>query len=258
MDTKIHLHKNSTSHSARVLNLPIFCDNSQMQLKVTRVLYEVTSPFQDILIVDTKEFGKCLIIDGIMQSTEYDHELYDKELLKYLRPSDKKILVLGGGDGYIAQTALKMNKELRIRVVDLDAEVVHGVKRSLNQKIFDDPRVNLAIGEALHYFKTTASKYDGVVCDLTDAPIGTRKEREKFKSFYKEVISLAKQKLKVHGWISVQGGATATTAHFIDEAAIIEKILKAEFSNVEKTSITIPSYGELCSFLFAKNTENEK
>lgn len=238
------------------LSLPIFCDDSEMQLEITDVLYNVTSAFQEILIVDSKEFGKCLIIDGVLQSAETDHAIYDNELLLPLRETDRNLLVLGGGDGYLSQTALDKNEKLDITIADLDAEVVRGVRTALNQKVFDDPRVKLVIGDAVQFLKTTKKKYDGIICDLTDAPIGTNKEKKEFETFFNKIISLSKEKLHQDGWMSIQGGATATTNSFIDESAIIEKILQKNFSQVSKSSVVVPSYGEPCAFLFASNSSS--
>lgn len=235
------------------LSLPIFCDDSEMQLEITDVLYQVTSSFQEIIIVDSVEFGKCLIIDGVLQSAETDHEIYDNELLSRLRSSDRDILVLGGGDGFISETALHKNEKLNITIADLDAEVVHGVRAAFGQKVFDDPRVNLQIGEAIHFLKTTKKKYDGIICDLTDAPIGTNKEKKEFELFFNKIIALSKNTLRENGWMSIQGGATATTNNFIDEAEIIEKILLKNFAHVSKSSVVVPSYGEPCAFLFASD-----
>lgn len=240
--------------ATRQIALPIFCDDSEMTVEVLETLYQVSSPFQEILIVNTKEFGKCLIIDGVMQSAESDHDKYDIELLNRLKKRDKNVLVLGGGDGFIAETALQINPKLSITVVDLDSDVMRGVKEAFSQKVFDDSRVKLIIGEAAHYLKTTTNLYDGIVCDLTDAPIGTHKEQGEFEEFFDEIISLSKVVLNPNGWISIQGGATATSANFIDEASIIEKVLLKYFDRVTKRSITIPSYGEPCAFLFAKNS----
>jgi spermidine synthase len=239
------------------LSLPIFCDNSEMEIEVTETLYQTNSKFQDILIVNTPKFGKCLIIDGVMQSAESDHALYDHALLSQLRQNDRNILILGGGDGFIAETALNQNPTLRVTMIDLDPVVIQGAQLALGQKVFGDPRLNLVIGDAVHFLKTDTAIYDGIVCDLTDTPIGTNSEREKFEAFFQEVIASAKERLDQDGWISIQAGATIATDKFIDEADIIGAILAEHFGHVSKADIHIPSYGETCSFLHAGKMKSD-
>jgi thermospermine synthase len=251
MNNDSSVQKQGTTSGAHFLSLPIFCDNSEMKIEVIETLYQKTSKFQDILIVDTKEYGKCLVIDGVMQSAATDHALYDNALLSQLRQGDRKLLILGGGDGYIAETAFNKNPDLQVSMIDLDPEVIHGVQAALGQQVFNDPRLDLVIGDALHFLQSDTASYDGIVCDLTDTPIGTNKEREEFESFFKEIITRSKDRLNEDGWISIQAGATIATDHYIDEAAIIGDILYRNFGCVSKADVYIPSYGETCSFLHA-------
>ena len=123
--------------------------------------------------------------------------------------------------------------------------------------MFGDPRLNLVIGDAVHFLKTDTAIYDGIVCDLTDTPIGTNSEREKFEAFFQEVIGSAKERLDQDGWISIQAGATIATDKFIDEADIIGAILAEHFGHVSKADIHIPSYGETCSFLHAGKMKSD-
>jgi spermidine synthase len=239
----------------KFLELPIFSTGGKMKVAVNKIIDKTKSSFQDILIADSKEFGKCLIIDGVMQCAESDHETYDFELLKLLKKSDKKILVLGGGDGYVAEMILKLNPKAIVKIVDLDIEVVQSCQKKLGQKIFKDPRVRLYVGDAFHYLKffnnRVNGKFDGIVCDLTDSPIGRRNKKD-FSRFYREIITLSKGVLKKSGWMSIQAGASKTNKYYINAIEILGKIMKDNFSNVKKTDIYIPSYGESCAFLFGK------
>lgn len=248
-----HMNADVVSRGFQFLNLPIFCNGEEMKIEINGVLYEGQSDFQKIVIADTKDFGKCLIIDGVMQTAETDHEIYDQELLKNLKKTDKNILILGGGDGYIAQMAIENDSNLEVDIIDLDIEVIHAAQKFLGQEIFDNKNVNLLIGDALHFLKTGDKLYDGIVCDLTDTPIGTKKEAEEFEKFLEKILILSETRLQKGGWISVQSGASCTAKGFTDEAAIIEKILKdEEFNEIVRSDIYIPSYGESCAFLFAE------
>ncbi|MGW8185182.1 MAG: adenosylmethionine decarboxylase [Candidatus Moraniibacteriota bacterium] len=248
-----HISFEVVNRGYQFLNLPVFCNGEAMKVEINSILHDKQSDFQKIVIADTKDYGKCLIIDGVMQTAESDHEIYDNQLLTKLKKNDKNILILGGGDGYVAQMAIKDNPNLEIDIVDLDVEVINSAKKFLNQEVFDNKNIKLFIGDALHFLKTTDKSYDGIICDLTDTPIGTKQAAKEFNEFFNEIISLSKLKIEAGGWISVQSGASCTVEGFTDEASIIEKILKQEnFSNIGRSDVFIPSYGESCAFLFAQ------
>ncbi len=237
------------------LTIPVYANGEQMKIKIKEVLSGVKSSFQDILFVDTDDFGKCLVIDGIMQTAESDHEVYDKAILRELKKEDQKILILGGGDGYVAREALNINPDLKVSVVDLDAEVVKGCEQFLDQKVFKDFRVKLCIEDAFKYLKDMSKDgemFDGVVVDLTDEP-----EREDaladFKKFYEEILALSKDVLKDGGWVSMQAGAAETTKDYFNAVSVLEKTLsKKGFQDISREDFLIPSFGEKNAFLYGK------
>lgn len=236
------------------LIIPIFSTGEDMKIKVEKIVGKVKSGFQDILFIDTPEFGRCLVIDGIMQTSETDHAIYDKAILKNLTKTDSNILILGGGDGYVAEGALKINPNLKIKVIDLDVEVVKGCEKYLDQKIFKDKRVHLYIEDAFNYLKNTVKyngKFDGIICDLTDEPL-RKKEQKNFSKFYKEIISLSKNALKNDGWISLQAGAAHVTCGHIDAVSVIKKLLEKDFKDISSQYVMIPSFGEKNAFLYGK------
>lgn len=238
-----------------ILEIPVYADGSDMKIKVTKVIDGVKSDYQDVLFVDTEEFGKCLVIDGIMQTAESDHEVYDRAILGRISDDDKNIMILGGGDGYVAETALKINPDLKVSVIDIDAEVVKGCEKYLCQGIFKDPRVKLCIDDVFRYLKDISGDgitVDGVVADLTDEP--SRDESiSDFKKFYSEVFSLAKNVLKDGGWISMQAGASKVTGDHVDAASILKEVLEeCGFKDISRRDVMIPSFGEENAFLFAK------
>lgn len=230
---------------------PIYATGEKMEIVVKEKIAEMQSEFQKIVFVDTEKFGRCLLIDGVVQTAETDHEIYDAEMLSKMKPTDREIMILGGGDGYIAQMAVEKNEYVHVTVADLDDTVVEGCKKYLDQKIFENERVTLHIGDALAYMRESTKKYDGIVCDLTDVPVGA-KEVVEFEKFFEEVISLAHKYLCDGGWISFQAGASEVSEEFINSIMIVDAILKKYFSIVERSDVMIPSYGESCAFLFAQ------
>lgn len=237
------------------LESPIYKNGKISRIRVLKKLAEITSSFQNIILADLKKFGKSLVIDGLVQTSEFDHEIYDKALLAPLKPTDEHIIILGGGDGYVAEMALAMNPNLKITIIDLDAEVIDLSKKYLDQKIFSHPNVNLNVGDALTYLKTYHERgerlVDGIVSDLTDNPIGGKGAKIKLKKFYEEILTLSKEVLKKDGWISAQAGAAEVVPKYVNMTEIIQVLLKKIFGNYTRKDVLIPSFGEKNAFISA-------
>lgn len=236
------------------LEIPIFADGNVMRIEVKELLDGTKSDYQDIMFLDTEEFGKSLVIDGIMQATEKDHSVYDKAILDKLGTDDERILIMGGGDGFVAETALEINPGLKMEIVDIDAEVVKGCEKFFNQSSFKDKRVGLCIGDIFEYLKNypeDGAKFDGIVADLTDEP-ARGGDVSDFGKFYDEVFALAKKALRDGGWISMQAGASKVTGEHIDAASILKESLERNgFKEISRKDVMIPSFGESNAFLYA-------
>lgn len=236
------------------MELPIYSTGSVMTLDVLQVIVEIETALQKIAVVDTVDFGKCLVINGILHTTEKDHYLYDRELIKRLRSSDRDILILGGGDGYVARRVVSENPnaQINVDVVDVDVEVVKVCERYLGQSVFQRNEAKIHIGDALHYLKMTKKKYDGIIFDLTKEPIG-RAEDEQFIQFYKDLCALAHERSKDRGWIAVQAGASTVAKKYMDTAMILTSILHdTRWKKIDRSDVKIPSYGENYAFLFGE------
>ncbi|HEY0980088.1 MAG TPA: adenosylmethionine decarboxylase [Candidatus Paceibacterota bacterium] len=242
--------------SPDTLRMPVYSDGSEQLIHVTERVANITSGFQKIEIVDTDEFGRCMLIDGVMQTSEKDHQLYDEAVLKKLTKNDARLLILGGGDGYVAEAALEKNPNLAITIIDLDVEVVMSAKKHLGQKVFDHPNVTLFIGDALQYLKTNKGEhFDGIISDLTDNPmvhLEDSYERD-YTHFFEQVLMLSKKHLAPDGWIAIQGGTAVAMEKYLNTAAIVERLTTEHFSGVEREDILIPSFGEKNAFIFGVN-----
>lgn len=224
-------------------------DGRSLRLKVKDVIYKSSSPCQEIAIYDTEEFGKCLFLDGVIQSSEKDHDIYDEAILRKLRASNRDILVLGGGDGYIAKKALALNPDINITIVDLDEEVVRVCSEYLSQEVFNDSRVKVVIKDALEFVRNAdGNSFDGLISDLTDFPVGyDNRMRELFSNIFERARIILRQK----GWISLYGGVKGLKAENNERIVdLLSDILKIYFHNTECSEVLIPSFGEPCYLLY--------
>jgi spermidine synthase len=223
-----------------------------MTVNVSAVLCEFRSQAQHVVIADTEEFGRCLVIDDVMQASMLDNDLYDAELLRFLDDADRRFVILGGGDGFVARRILEKIPSAEIVVADLDPEVTRAVETWFDQDVFRSERVDLQHRDAVEVLRNLEPSVDGIICDLTDSPVGVS-DLASFEAFYRQVIRQAARLLRPSGWISIQAGASSVAPGCIDQAAVLEGLLYSAFGEVERTDAHLPSYGEACAFLFAMN-----
>ena len=77
---------------------------------VTRRLHDEQTPFQHLEVFDSPRFGRMLLLDGAVQTTEGDGFAYH-EMLAHpalcAHPHPRRVLIIGGGDGGLLEEVLK-------------------------------------------------------------------------------------------------------------------------------------------------------
>ena len=64
------------------------------------------SKYQDIMVFDSTDYGRVLVLDGVIQLTERDEFAYQESIAHlplFAHPNPKKVLIVGGGDGGVAR-----------------------------------------------------------------------------------------------------------------------------------------------------------
>lgn len=145
---------------------------------VEEQLFEGTTPYQEVQIYATKRWGKVLVLDGIVQTTEKDEFIYHEMLTHvpmFACANPRTAMIVGGGDGGILREVLKHDIE-RVDMVEIDRMVVDLCVEhlpSLNDggRAFADPRAALVIEDAFEFLKRERPGYDVIMVDSTD-PVG--------------------------------------------------------------------------------------
>ena len=73
-------------------------ENVGLTIKAKEVK-RIKSKYQEIVVLDSYEFGKVLVLDGLIQTTERDEFMYHEMLAHpamIQHPEPKKVLVIGG------------------------------------------------------------------------------------------------------------------------------------------------------------------
>ena len=162
---------------------------------IEKSLAKVNTKYQELELLDTKEFGKTLLLGGITQVTEkgefqYHELLVHSAMLSHENPEN--ILVIGAGDGGVNKEVLKHSTVKKLVHVELDEDVIHFSKKylpSVNGGSFQDPRLQIIIQDGFSYLENTQEKFDVIIMDMTD-PMGPSIElyTQKFFSLVKETF----------------------------------------------------------------------
>jgi spermidine synthase len=222
----------------------------EQRIQVRGVLYEGRSDYQSIRVLDTVPFGRALILDNVLQTTEMDEFIYHETIVHPLLISvahPKRVLIIGGGDGGCLRRALQ-HPLTEVVQVELDRAVVETCRRYLPQVssgAFDDPRLQLLFADGYEFVEKAREPFDAVIVDLTDpSPPGPS-----LRLFTAEFYQLVRRILKEDGLMITQSSSPLLLT---DELLRIHANLKAVFPLVRVCLAPVPSYpGVLWSFTMA-------
>jgi spermidine synthase len=144
--------------------------------RVKEVLYRGRSKYQDILILETVPFGRMLVLDGCVMTTERDECAYHEMLVHpglLAHPKPEQVCVVGGGDGGTVREVLKHPTVKRVVLAEIDEEVISVSRRYLPSlaSALGDARVEIVVGDGARYLADHPRSFDVVLSDSTD-PVG--------------------------------------------------------------------------------------
>ncbi|MEM0057116.1 MAG: polyamine aminopropyltransferase [Candidatus Geothermarchaeota archaeon] len=222
--------------------------------RIRSVLVNTKTKYQNVLIAELYGFGKSLILDGYVQSTEADEYLYHEPLVHpsmVTHPSPERVLIIGGSEGATLREVLKHKTVVSVDMVDIDGELIEYTKKylqNMHQNSFEDARVRIHIEDGLAYIRTCEeSKYDVVIMDLTDpySPIPIAKHLYEEGAFME-----VKRILRRGGIVVTQAGCSFyhpnVYLNIVRSAANVFKIIREYYS-------WVPSFGYINNFLIASD-----
>ncbi|PWA73253.1 polyamine aminopropyltransferase [Artemisia annua] len=229
-------------------------ENLRWCFALNSILHTGATQFQDIQLLDTKPFGKALVIDGKLQSAEIDEFIYHESLVHppLLHHSNPKtIFIMGGGEGSTARELLRHKSVTKVVMCDIDEEVVEFCKSylSVNTKAFCDPRLELIINDARAELVKREEKYDVIIGDLADPIEGGPCYQLYTKTFYELTV---KPKLAEGGIFVTQAGPAGVFSH-TEVFSCIFNTLKQVFKYVVPYSAHIPSYADIWGWVMASD-----
>ncbi|SEO51253.1 polyamine aminopropyltransferase [Propionispora vibrioides] len=173
-------------------------DHVGLTCRVKETLFTGKSPYQDIAVVDSAEFGRMLVLDGVFQTSVFDEFVYH-EMIAHVplltHPNPRQVLVIGGGDGGTIREVVKHPAVVQAEMVEIDGLVVEVSKKYLPEiseaLLQENPKVRLKIGDGIQHMKEAQNKYDVIIVDCSD-PIGPG-EGLFTPEFYQDVYKALKE-----------------------------------------------------------------
>jgi spermidine synthase len=146
----------------------------RMSYAVERVLYEMQTDHQHLVLFEHKFFGKMLMLDGATQVTTRDEFIYH-EMMTHVpilaHGKAREVLIVGGGDCGIAEEVLKHKAVERLTQVEIDGSVVEFSKEhfpEFTRRVLGNKRFDLVIDDGMNYVAKTDRRFDVIIVDSTD------------------------------------------------------------------------------------------
>ena len=145
-------------------------DNVKLAIRVDYQVFSAQSEIQRIDVLESKEFGKILVVDGDLMLTEKDEFIYH-EMISHVpmavHPQVEKILVIGGGDGGVVRELAKYDTVEQIDVVEADPLLVEVCRKYFPQMAcsLNDPRVHIYHEDGLRFIRSKSDAYDLIIID---------------------------------------------------------------------------------------------
>ena len=236
----------------------VFPDLAVM-LRVQKVHFSGDTQYQNVEVLESKLFGRSLVLDGKTQSTERDEHIYHESLVHpamLLHPNPKRVFIGGGGEGGTLREALSHKSVEQVVMLDLDQEVVDLCRRYLpnhHQGSFDDPRVQLLHQDARGYLRDCDQSFDVMVMDLVDPMEGG----PAYLLYTEEYYQIAKARLREGGILVTQSGPAGLLSHRECFTTIL-KTLGEVFNHTRGYQVHVPAFQTLWGFSMASDSELPK
>jgi spermidine synthase len=209
------------------------------------------TPFQLLEVYDTPELGRIFRLDGFNMTSERDEFFYHENLVHpaaIAHPHPRRALVIGGGDGGSSKELLRHSCIERVHMAELDPDVIEIARRQFGKVhggAFDDPRLEVTVGDGLAYLRSTPVRYDLVAMDLTD-PVGPSVELYSSATF-----ALAKGALAGGGALLLHIGSPFSHPERVRQTI---SNLRSVFPLVTPWFVHIPIYGSIWGFACASES----
>ncbi|WP_457621626.1 polyamine aminopropyltransferase [Persephonella sp.] len=212
-------------------------ENVGLTVKADQVK-RIRSKYQEILVLDTPQFGRMLILDGLVQTTEKDEFIYHEMLAHpalLMHPDPERVLVIGGGDGGTVREVLKHSSVKEVHLCEIDEEVILVSEKyfpAISEKL-RDPKVKIFIEDGNEFLQERQNYYDVIIMDSSD-PVGASEVLFQ-EEFYRKV----KNSLRHNGIMVAQTESPVLQEEYFSKAY---REIRKVFRNVGVYLAYVPTY----------------
>lgn len=213
--------------------------------RVLHTLHHEQTPFQELAVLDTVEFGRMLVLDNVIQTTIKDEFVYH-EMITHValntHAKPVKVLIVGGGDGGTVREVVKHQSVEKVTLCEIDGAVVKAAQKYLPEIscALTHPKTEIVIDDGIKHVQNNKNTYDIIIVDSTD-PVGPA-EGLFNAAFYQDIF----QSLKEDGIFVAQ-----TESPFFNEE-LIQRVIEDVSGIFPLTRLfmaNVPSYpGGLWTF----------
>ena len=215
-----------------------------------RSLYKGKTPFQTMEIFKDATFGTMLFLDGKIQISHGDENRYHQYLVSaplLAHKNPESICIIGGGDCFAIEEAIKFKSLKRILMLEIDKGVVDFCRKKypVIEKCLKDKRVEIIYKDARKWLENNPETFDVLVIDLTE-PHGPSK-----MLYTQEFYQLCKKRLNNKGLIAIH---TDNYYLFPESFATIYKTFRSVFANILTARVDMPCFGMGWTYRMASPT----
>lgn len=162
-------------------------------------------------VLSTPDFGTTIFLDGEVQSSEADQELYHEALTRPLQVCAvapiRRVLIVGGGELCTLRSVLSWPSVEHVDMIDYDGEFVSWCKKNLvswHKNTWMDSRAQIRHESIYDALKATEQPdpYDAIIVDMTDISLNSGKflgEEAQFRELMRGLL----------GWLAPHGSLAA-------------------------------------------------
>jgi spermidine synthase len=222
--------------------------------RMDKVLAAGRTRFQDYFIFQTGAFGKVLVLDKDVQSTEHDEYIYHETLVHpamLAHPNPRSVFIVGGGEGATLREVLRHPTVEKAVMCDIDDQLVEMARTLLpewHQGAFDDPRAQIVTEDARGWLENHPDTYDVIIVDLND-PVGENNPARML--FTVEFYELLKRRLNPGGLMAMQAGMILLTHHKMHP--VVHHTVKQVFKHTRSYRNYIPGFMLNFGFIVASD-----
>ncbi|WP_269531395.1 polyamine aminopropyltransferase [Chitinimonas sp. BJYL2] len=208
-----------------------------------RIIFAESTPYQRIVVTRWRNDVR-LFLNGNLQLSSRDEYRYHEALVHpglASVPWAKRVLVLGGGDGFAVREVLRYPQVESVTLVELDPAMPelfrnHPVLRELNGNALSHPKVRIIRGDAFQWLEQQQDAYDFIVVDFPD-PTNYAVGKLYTNTFYR----LLERALSARGRLVIQ----STSPMYARQSYwTVVKTVQAVGLQTQPYHALVPSFGE--------------